>query len=133
MDEFGRWWSRSEVYPGRWFLFDTPDGVVWWDEPGLGWSSAEPESQSTAASVRISAFPARAVHTWKFGVLFPSGFVSGSHTSCVWVLPVEYRKLNSPAILSLFAQCLARQWTHVLHQCKTLPDENYIFSTLTWT
>ena len=29
MDEFGRWWSRSEVYPGRWFLHDTSDGVVW--------------------------------------------------------------------------------------------------------
>ena len=26
--EFGRWWSRSEVHPGRWFLHDTSDGVV---------------------------------------------------------------------------------------------------------
>ena len=51
--------------------------------------------QSMVASGRISAFLARAVHTWKFGVLFPSGFVSSSHTSCVWVLLVEYRKLNS--------------------------------------
>ena len=33
-DEFCRWWSRSEVYPGRWFLYDTSHGVVWWDEPG---------------------------------------------------------------------------------------------------
>ena len=33
MDEPGRWWYRSEVHPGRWFLRDT-DGVVWWDEPG---------------------------------------------------------------------------------------------------
>ena len=61
----------------------------------LEWFSAELESlfvrQSAAASGRISAFHARAVHTWKFGVLFPSGFVSGSQTSCVWVLPVEHR------------------------------------------
>ena len=34
VDEFGRWWYRSEVCPGRWFLCDTSDGVVWWDEPG---------------------------------------------------------------------------------------------------
>ena len=29
VDEFGRWWSRSEV-----FRHDTTDGPVWWDEPG---------------------------------------------------------------------------------------------------
>ena len=40
VDEFGRLWSRSEVYPGRWFLHDTSDGVVWWDEPGWGWRVA---------------------------------------------------------------------------------------------
>ena len=40
VDEFCRWWSRSEVYPGRWFLHDTSDGVVWWDEPGKGWRVA---------------------------------------------------------------------------------------------
>ena len=34
VDDFGRWWYRSEVHPGRWFLHDTSDGVVWWDEPG---------------------------------------------------------------------------------------------------
>ena len=34
VDEFGRWWSRSEVYPGRWYLLDTSAGVIWWDEPG---------------------------------------------------------------------------------------------------
>ena len=33
VDEFGRWWSRSEVHPGRWFLHDTSHGAVWWDEP----------------------------------------------------------------------------------------------------
>ena len=32
VDEFGRWWSRSEVLPGRWFLHDISHGVVWWDE-----------------------------------------------------------------------------------------------------
>ena len=37
MDECGRWWSRSEVCVGRWFLRDTSHGVVWWDEPGWGW------------------------------------------------------------------------------------------------
>ena len=37
MDEFGRSWSRSEVFLGRWFLHDTSDGVVWWDERGWGW------------------------------------------------------------------------------------------------
>ena len=34
VDEFGRWWSRSEVFPGRWVTHDTTDGQVWWDEPG---------------------------------------------------------------------------------------------------
>ena len=34
MDEFGRRCFGSDVYPGRWFLHDTSDGVVWWDEPG---------------------------------------------------------------------------------------------------
>ena len=34
VDEFGRWWSRSEVFPGRWVMHDTTDGPVWWDEPG---------------------------------------------------------------------------------------------------
>ena len=78
--------------------------------------------QSTVAPGRISAFLAHTVHTWKFGVLFPSGLVSGSHTCCVWVLPVEYRNLNSPAILWFFAQCLDRQWIHVLHQYLALFD-----------
>ena len=36
VDELGRWWSRSEVFPGWWYLLDTSDGVVCWDEPGLG-------------------------------------------------------------------------------------------------
>ena len=79
----------------------------------LGWFSGQHESlftrQSTVASGRISAFPARAVNTWKYGALFPLGFVSGSYTSCVWVLHEEYRKMNSPTILWLVAQCLARQ------------------------
>ena len=60
----------------------------------LGYFSAEHESffmrQSTVASGSISALLARAVHTWKFGALFPPGFVSRSYTSCIWVLPVEY-------------------------------------------
>ena len=34
VDEFGRWWSRSGVSPGRWLLHDTSHGPVWWDEPG---------------------------------------------------------------------------------------------------
>ena len=34
VDEFGRWWSRSEVFPGRWVMHDTTGGPVWWDEPG---------------------------------------------------------------------------------------------------
>ena len=34
VDEFGRWWSRSEVFPGRWVMHDTTDGPVWCDEPG---------------------------------------------------------------------------------------------------
>ena len=53
--------------------------------------------QSTEAFRRISflGFLARAVRTWKYGALFLFGFVSGSHASCVWVLHVEYRKLNS--------------------------------------
>ena len=34
VDEFGRRWFRSEVYPGRWYLLDTDSGVLWWDEPG---------------------------------------------------------------------------------------------------
>ena len=33
---------------------------------------------------------ARAVHTWKYGTLFPPGFVSGSYLSCVWVLHEEH-------------------------------------------
>ena len=40
VDEFGRWLSRSEVLPGRSFLHDTSDGVVRWDERGLGWRVA---------------------------------------------------------------------------------------------
>ena len=36
------------------------------------------------------AFLACVVHTWRYGALFPAGFVSVSDTSCVWVLPVEY-------------------------------------------
>ena len=97
-------WSGG-MSPGR-----ADELLVWLSVPGeflpvvvqrqaLGWFSAEHESlfmrQSTVASGRISAFLARAVHTWKIGVFFPSGFVSGSHTSCVWVLLVEYRTLNS--------------------------------------
>ena len=35
-------------------------------------------------------FFACAVRTWKFGALFPFVLVSGSHASCVWVLPVDY-------------------------------------------
>ena len=34
VDEFGSWWSRSGVFPGRWVMHDTTDGPVWWDEPG---------------------------------------------------------------------------------------------------
>ena len=34
VDEFGRWWSRSEVFPGRWVMHDTSNGPVRWDEPG---------------------------------------------------------------------------------------------------
>ena len=34
VDEFGRWWSRSGVFPGRWVMHDTSGGPVWWDEPG---------------------------------------------------------------------------------------------------
>ena len=34
MDEYGRWWYRSEVHPGRWFLRDT-DGVVGRAQLGL--------------------------------------------------------------------------------------------------
>ena len=34
VDEFGRWWSRSGVFPGRWVLHDTSHGPVWWDEVG---------------------------------------------------------------------------------------------------
>ena len=65
--------------------------------------------QSTVALGRISAFLARAVHTWKYVTLFPPGFVSGSYASCVWELHEEDRKMNSPTIQWLFAQCLARQ------------------------
>ena len=74
--------------------------------------------QSMVALGRISAFLARAVHIWKYGALFPPGFV---------------RKMNYPTILWLFAQCLARQLMHVLHQYETLLDEIHTFSTLTWT
>ena len=56
------------------------------------------------------AFLARAVHTWKHGTLFRLVFVSGSHTSCVWVLPVQYQKVNYSGDFSVIrAQRLARQ------------------------
>ena len=34
---------------------------------------------------------ARAARTWKYGALFPSGLVSGSHVFGVWVLHAEYK------------------------------------------
>ena len=34
VDEFGRRWFRSEVCPWKWYLLDTSNGVVRWDEPG---------------------------------------------------------------------------------------------------
>ena len=44
-------------------------------------------------------------------------FASGSHSSCVWELLEEYRELGiCHAFLRLLgAQCLVRQWIHVLH------------------
>ena len=32
VDEFGRCWTRSLIWPSRWFLQDT-SGLVWWEEP----------------------------------------------------------------------------------------------------
>ena len=49
VDEFGRRWFRSEVFPGRWFLLCTSsDGVVWWDEPG--WGSRPSDHAATSFS-----------------------------------------------------------------------------------
>ena len=68
---------------------------------GAAVSSAELLSlfmrQSTAALKEFPLFLARAVHAWKHGAL----------TYCFWVLHEEYRKMNYPTILWLFAQCLA--------------------------
>ena len=34
-DEFGRTWLRSELFPGRWYLFGTGlDVDIIWEEPG---------------------------------------------------------------------------------------------------
>ena len=53
----------------------------------------------------------------RFGAFFRRGFVSGSHVSCVLVLPVEYwTKHSSGDSTVLRAQCLAQQWIHVLQQ-----------------
>ena len=90
--------------------------------------------QSTVAFGECPAFLARVVHTWKFGALFRSGLVPGSLVSGVWVLLVEYRYWIFREMLPFFgAQCLARQWLHVLHQYGTLLDELHTFSTLLWT
>ena len=67
--------------------------------PVLGGFSAEHESlfmrQSTVASGRISCISCtRSSHTWKYGVLFHPGFVSGSHCVGVWVLLAEFRELD---------------------------------------
>ena len=78
--------------------------------------------QSTVALGRISAFLARAVHTWKYGTLFSEGFVSGSSTSCVWVLLEEYQ-MNSVVIRAMLGStvntcsasvCDASGWTRIL-------------------
>ena len=49
--------------------------------------------QSTEAFGRISCpgFLGRAVRTGKYGALFPSCLVAGSHAFCVWGLRVGYR------------------------------------------
>ena len=95
VDEFGRWcstplmaWSGG-MSPGR-----ADELLVWLSVLGeflpvvvqrqvLGWFSAEHESlfmrQSAVASGRISAFLARAVHTWN---LHPHGSSSFSMSSC---------------------------------------------------
>ena len=71
--------------------------------------------QSTEAFSRISfpRFLARAVRTWKFGAVFIFALVS-----------VEYCKLDSSGdSVVIRAQCLDRQWTHVLHQYFALLNE----------
>ena len=70
---------------------------------GAGASSLELQSifvrQSTAALNEFPLFLARAVYAWNYGTLFPPGFVSGSYTSCVWVLHEEYHSVFFRAML----------------------------------
>ena len=52
------------------------------------------------------------------------GLVSGSHSSCVWVLRVEYSELDFSGDSAVTrVQCLAEQWIHVLRQYVALFDE----------
>ena len=126
---------QSAGHFSRYTQCQTVQGTV----PGAG-DRAEPGSiairQSTVAFKRIS-FPgslARAVRTWNVGALFPCGLVFGSHASCVWVLHVQCSELDSSGNSAVTrAQCLTRQWRHVLHQCLALVDELHTFSTAKWT
>ena len=56
------------------------------------WLSSRPSSCVSLLWLlgEFPAFLARAVPTCTFGAFFRLGVVSGSHMSCVWVLPVDY-------------------------------------------
>ena len=60
--------------------------VPWEYRPSLGSSSCVSLLWRLG---EFHAFLARAVHTWNLGAFFRRGVVSGSHMSCVWVLPVN--------------------------------------------
>ena len=93
----------------KWYLIDTPDGVVWWDEPGksdelLVWLSVLEEflpvvvpSSCVSLGWLLEEFLHFLHGQFTLGNLVYYFLLasSGSHTSCVWLLPVENRKLNS--------------------------------------
>ena len=62
------------------------------------------------------------------------GLVSGSHSSCVWVLHVNYSEFDFSGDSAVTrAQCFAGQWIRVLHQCVALLHKFCTFSTVKWT
>ena len=96
-------------------------------------------SPSSCVSLRwlleeFHAFLARAVHTWKYGVLFPSCFVSGSHCVGDWVLLAEYRKLDfSGDVAILMGATLGSTVVACSASVRDASGRNSHISTLTWT
>ena len=107
VDEFGRRWFRSEVYPRRYLLDTDSDGVVWWDEPGWG---SRPCGHAATSFISwralfwtcLSLCNDRCQGSEAFGIIVVSQFAHGnmehyfvSYLFNAWVLPCGVRKIGS--------------------------------------